>query len=309
MPSQRQNQIRKAVWLLSVCLTVALCFAGLTSNKWVSGKGKGTAGLTAKCSDGGGCSSIPIGSLTWAWQFTLVTCGFAVGFMFITIISICISFKFNRDRVLFTGKVSCGLANFLLFLSMIIWPIGLEDDELVPCNKDSQGNQLPSEAYHMCDPWDLDTGIYLMIVAMIFMTFAMCLSSLVTSKVSQRDTDRLKRKRRDTQGWYDPSRPRPAKPSGEQSATGSSATGGAAGAAGAARPSKEQPKLKPVREEEPEEAVDIGYLMIEGQGLQGWGEQPQTLQGGSRVTQNEVYEDQSKASYFNPYFNDDEEFM
>jgi len=168
----------------------------------------------------------------------------------------------------------------------------------------------------MCNPWDLSTGLYLMIVAMIFMTFAMCLSTLVTSKVSQRDTERLKRKRRETQGWYDPSRPRGNKPSGEQSSTEDAPAAGSSntlkkdkGAAAGAAPSR----LKPVKEEEHEENADIGYLMIEAKGLSGWGE-PESLQDGhgynSRpsVVQNENYAD-TQQSYFNPYFNDEEEFM
>eukprot|EP00053_Salpingoeca_punica_P009873 m.88832 g.88832 ORF g.88832 m.88832 type:complete len:315 (-) comp15203_c0_seq1:1015-1959(-) len=314
MPSQRQNQIRKSVWLLCLGITIALSIAGLTSSQWVKGGGN-EVGLSKMCT-GGSCSAIKISDLPPSWQATLVLLGFSVAFMIITAICVIVLLKFNRDRVLFTAKICCAFANLLLFISMLIWPIGLGSDKFVPCTG------LAAKAYHMCNPWDLSTGLYLMIVAMIFMTFAMCLSTLVTSKVSQRDTERLKRKRRETQGWYDPSRPRGSKPSGEQSNTddshstnsGSTLKKDKGAAAGGAAPSR----LKPVKEEEPEENADIGYLMIEAKGLSGWGE-PESLQDGHgynrpSVVQNENYGDMqaggdAQQSYFNPYFNDEEEFM
>jgi hypothetical protein len=294
MPSQRQNQIRKAVWFVSVIIFVALCFAGLTSSKWLSGDGR-EVGLSKQCINGD-CASIGISSLHWAWQFTLVACGMSVGLMMITAILIIVLLKYNRDRILSSAKCCCAIANVLLFVAMLIFPVGLEDDTYLPCD-----DGLESKSYHLCNPWNLDMGLYLMIVAMIFMCFAMCLSTLVTSKVSQRDVERMKRKRRETQGWYDPSRPRGARPSGEQSSSDDPASTTKSPAL----------KLKPVVEDEPLDD-NAGYLMIEGKGLQGWGE-PEALGGGrgANLHVNEVYgeQDNNQSSYYNPYFNDDEEFM
>jgi len=130
MPSQRQNQIRKSVWLLCVGITVALSIAGLTSSRWVKGNGD-EVGLSKMCT-GGSCTAIKISDLPPSWQATLVLLGFSVACMLITAICICILLKFNRDRVLFSAKLSCAFANLLLFISISSGPLAWAATSLCP---------------------------------------------------------------------------------------------------------------------------------------------------------------------------------
>eukprot|EP00052_Salpingoeca_macrocollata_P005113 m.45492 g.45492 ORF g.45492 m.45492 type:complete len:300 (-) comp14673_c0_seq1:105-1004(-) len=197
MTSHRQNQMRKGVWIACLLVTTILAWVAYYSEKWVEGDST-HIGIVKQCV-GGSCSTVSLSEAGhWAWEFSIVVFGMVLGLCILATLGAVLTLFIMRDRVVHATRVFTFLASLLMFAAFIIWPIGL-DNKRLPCSQ-----AIEPEAYHLCHPWDVGIGMYIMIISMVFLTFAVCLGSLITSKVSQRkEMDHNRRmSRKQSTGWY-----------------------------------------------------------------------------------------------------------
>ncbi len=61
-----------------------------------------------------------------------------------------------------------------MFIGMFAWPIGLDDKEKLPC-----AGQVDTKPYYVCDPWDLDRGLWYQVYAAVILTIAQMLGTRI----------------------------------------------------------------------------------------------------------------------------------
>lgn len=245
MAGYRRNQCRRFVWLLLLIIALVCMIVAYLSSAWVVTQSSVSPsiemGLLQKCT-GGSCKDIAFSSIGHVmWKVVVALLGACIGLTFIVAICVVITFRYfmNHTRVLNCIKAAGGLASILMFVSMLLWPVGLNNEQDVPCSYN-----LPTQSYYMCDPWALGWAAYVMIVAMIFLAFSVCFSSLISSKPMRPETkktitehdfkqqdQRKGKKRRGSAPVHieTPYYPAPARPAGAGLAAPTGGHGGAKG--------------------------------------------------------------------------------
>eukprot|EP00043_Microstomoeca_roanoka_P016879 m.174499 g.174499 ORF g.174499 m.174499 type:complete len:563 (+) comp16539_c3_seq3:119-1807(+) len=199
-----RKEIYTIIWVtLLVIATICHWWAYYFSDKWL---------VSQKPTDVTDPPEVRVGLLDYyryhdAWLAVVILLGISLGCL--TIATICaILFAFVRLKkaarmrhvCLKITKVFCFISALCMFVGMVIFPIGFESKKIAPCRYDITKEQM----YHMCNPWETGLAVYVMIVAQICLTLAICFAGCI---ISQIDHDRKEQEKKRRQGkedeWFD----------------------------------------------------------------------------------------------------------
>ena len=87
----------------------------------------------------------------------------------------------DSNRIVRVGRVGITLANLLMFIGLLMWPFGLEN-ESTPCT----GN-IDTKQYYICAPWEIGDGAIVMIVAAAVNAIALMVSTRVRTRKARKE--------------------------------------------------------------------------------------------------------------------------
>lgn len=115
-----------------------------------------------------------------AWVVTAILLAIAMVLQIATISQALALWYKDKDETVKRSRKLNFWANVLFYLALLVWPFGLDNDG-VGCTSQAQ-----TKMYYVCDPWDLDTGAYILIVGCFFMTVSQLISTRVRTRSQRR---------------------------------------------------------------------------------------------------------------------------
>eukprot|EP00056_Hartaetosiga_gracilis_P003018 m.58939 g.58939 ORF g.58939 m.58939 type:complete len:262 (+) comp11292_c0_seq1:208-993(+) len=87
--------------------------------------------------------------------------------------------KIREFSIIYAKRCSVLTAIFM-FVGVLIFPIGFESEEALPCEIESTKETM----YHLCNPWTAGIALYLLMVAQVFLTLSVCFAGCVPNDVT-----------------------------------------------------------------------------------------------------------------------------
>jgi len=111
-----------------------------------------------------------------AWKACIFIFGLLIALLCGQIIALFASFWYLSSKFLRLIKYAGAINLLLVIIGLLIWPLGLKNDTDTPCVG------ISSTGYHMCPPWKLGWGGFIMVASMVLLAFSACLCTLVSSQ-------------------------------------------------------------------------------------------------------------------------------